>query len=166
MALGSSPHANPVRTRPATRPFILRPFAAEQPPYQPPRVSQSSIIGRRSQPQKGSSSIGGRQERACGLFDDAAGTTDRMPTLRRLRRAVRSLKGAIKVVSRYRYRLGAFGPRGRPLNFYFQGTAAPHRLRNVVSDVGLRTFGPKCPCGYPSGTPKWNATSLGIWNIA
>jgi len=56
--------------------------------------------------------------------------------------------------------------RGRPLNLYFQGTAEPHRLRNVVSDVGLRTFGPKFPCGYPSGTQKWNATSLGIWNIA
>ena len=100
MALGSSPHANPVRTRPATRPFILRPFAAEQPPYQPPRVSQSSIIGRRSQPQKGSSSIGGRQERACGLFDDAAGTTDRTLALRRLRRAVRTLKESITIVSK------------------------------------------------------------------
>src|SRR5262245_38919585 len=49
---------------------------------------------------------------------------------------------------------------------YSHGTAAPHRLRNVVSDVGLRTFGPKLPCGYPSGTQKWNATSLGIWNSA
>src|SRR5262249_30557957 len=43
---------------------------------------------------------------------------------------------------------------------------APHRLRNAVSDVGLRTFGPKLPCGYPSGPQKWNATPLGIWNNA
>jgi hypothetical protein len=29
----------------------------------------------------------------------------------------------------------------------FQGTGASQRLRNVVSEVGLRTLGPKLPCG-------------------
>jgi hypothetical protein len=33
-------------------------------------------------------------------------------------------------------------------------------LRNVVSDVGLRTFGPKFPCGYPSDA-KWKRDVLG-----
>ena len=47
-------------------------------------------------------SIGPRQERVCSLFDDAAGTTDRTLALRRLRRAVRNLKGSINVVSRAR----------------------------------------------------------------
>jgi hypothetical protein len=28
-----------------------------------------------------------------------------------------------------------------------QGTGAPQRSRKVVSEVGLRTFGPKLPCG-------------------
>jgi hypothetical protein len=29
----------------------------------------------------------------------------------------------------------------------FHGTEAPQRLRKVVSEVGLRTFGPNLPCG-------------------
>ncbi|TMB46812.1 MAG: hypothetical protein E6J60_16180 [Deltaproteobacteria bacterium] len=47
-------------------------------------------------------SIGRRKERACGLFDDAAGTTDRTLALRRLRRAVRTLKESITIVSKAR----------------------------------------------------------------
>jgi len=47
-------------------------------------------------------SIGPRQERVCSLFDDAAGTTDRTLALRRLRRAVRTLKGSITIVSKAR----------------------------------------------------------------
>ena len=47
-------------------------------------------------------SIGARQERACSLFDDAAGTTDRTLALRRLRRAVRTLKESITIVSKAR----------------------------------------------------------------
>jgi hypothetical protein len=45
-------------------------------------------------------SIRGQRERACGLFDDAAGTTDRKLGLKRLRRAVGTLKESIRVVSR------------------------------------------------------------------
>ncbi len=47
-------------------------------------------------------SIGPRKERVCSLFDDAAGTTDRTLALRRLRRAVRTLKGSITIVSKAR----------------------------------------------------------------
>ena len=47
-------------------------------------------------------SIGPRQERVCSLFDDAAGTTDRTLALRRLRRAVRTLKESITIVSEAR----------------------------------------------------------------
>jgi len=45
-------------------------------------------------------SVGRRQGQACSLFDRAAGTTDHRQELRRLRKAIKDLKAAIKAASR------------------------------------------------------------------
>lgn len=45
-------------------------------------------------------SIGGLRNRACSLFDEAAGTTDRARSLKRLRRAVKNLKNSMTAVAR------------------------------------------------------------------